>query len=185
MTKRVLWMWMAGFLALGATPALAAGNAHGKGAWEITLTSDFDQVFSPSIAYYVIDNLALTVVASYAQEEQDDGTSKVDITDTAFGAGVEYNIPMGGAIVPFVGASLQYFSEDHDESGGTLNDEEFNGTAIEVDAGVKFMVNDRSSVNFLLSYLMGTVEPTIGGSSQDDVDITDMSVGVGYSIYFP
>jgi outer membrane protein W len=184
MTKRVLWMLMAGFLALGAAPALAAGDAHGKGAWEITLTSDFGPGFSPSIAYYLIDNLALTVSASYAQDEFDDGTDKVDVTDTSAGVGVEYNIPMGGAVVPFVGASLQYISEDHDETG-TINDEDFNATAIEVDAGVKFMVNDRSSVNFLVSYLMGTLESTTAGSANSDVDITDVSLGLGYSLYFP
>jgi hypothetical protein len=180
MTKRVLWMWMAGFLALGATPALAAGTAHGQGAWEITLSSDFGSHsgFAPSVGYYIIDNLALTVVGMYSTGEQDDGTTTVDITETAYGVGVEYNFPTGTAIIPVLGASLQYFNEELDAGAGTV---ENSGTAIEVDAGAKFMVGERSSVNLLLSYLTGTLEET----GNPDIDETDLSLVLGYSIYFP
>jgi hypothetical protein len=181
MTKRVLWMWMAGFLALGATPAMAAGGAHGKGAWEITLNSDLGDhhpVFVPKIGYYVIDNLALTVIASYAQGEEDDGTTTTDITQTTMGAGVEYNFPTGGSIIPVLGATLQYFNEEHDDGATTTED---SGTAIEVEGGVKFMVGERSSVNLLLAYLTGTLE----SSGSPDTDVTDLMLRVGYSIYFP
>jgi hypothetical protein len=46
------------------------------------------------------------------------------------------------------------------------------------------MVNERSSVNILLSYLTGTLESTVGGATGPDADITDVSLGLGYSLYF-
>jgi hypothetical protein len=183
MTKQSLWMWMAGFLVLAATPALAAEGAHGQGSWEVTLTSDFDQGFSPSVGYYLADNLALTVQATYSQSEIDVAGATTDVTETALGAGLVFNVPTGGPVVPFVGVSLEYLSQEED-APGVINDLELSGPAIEVEGGVKFMVNERSSVNILLSYLTGTLESTIGGATGPDADVTDVLLGLGYSLYF-
>jgi hypothetical protein len=172
---------MVGFLVLAATPALAAEGAHGQGSWEVTLTSDFDQGFSPSIGYYIIDNLALTVLASYSQTEVEQAGAKTDVTDTSFGAGVAFNVPTGGPVVPFVGVSLQYFNEEIDDAGVI---DELGGPAIEVTGGVKFMVNERSSFNILLSYLTGTLDSTTSGTADPDIDVTDVTLGLGYSLYF-
>jgi hypothetical protein len=174
---------MVGFLVLAATPALAAEGAHGKGSWEVTLTSDFDQGFSPSIGYYIADNLALTVQATHSQNEIDVAGATTDITHTALGAGLVFNVPTGGPVVPFVGVLLQYAREE-DDAPGVINDLELSGPAIEVEGGVKFMVNERSSVNILLSYLTGTLESTVGGATGPDADVTDVSLGLGYSLYF-
>ena len=181
MTKQSLWIWMAGFLVLATTPALAAEGAHGQGSWEVTLTSDFDQGFSPSIGYYIIDNLALTVLASYSQTEIEQAGAKTDVTDTSFGAGVAFNVPTGGPVVPFVGVSLQYFNEEIDDAGVI---DELGGPAIEVTGGVKFMVNERSSFNILFSYLTGTLDSTTSGTVDPDIDVTDVTLGLGYSLYF-
>lgn len=183
MRKRSLWMWMTGFMLLAAPPALAAEGAHGQGSWEVTLTSDFDQGFAPSIGYYLADNLVLTVQATYAQDEIDISGATTDITHTAFGAGLEFNVPTGGPVVPFVGVSLLYASEEED-APGVIDDIELSGPAIEVEGGVKFMVNDRSSVNVLVSYLTGTLESTVAGATGPDADVTDVSLGLGYSLYF-
>jgi len=173
---------MVGFLVLAATPALAAEGAHGQGSWEVTLTSDFDQGFSPSIGYYIIDNLALTVLASYSQTEVEQAGAKTDVTDTSFGAGVAFNVPTGGPVVPFVGLSLQYLNEEIDDAGVI---DELGGPAIEVTGGVKFMVNERSSFNILLSYLTGTLDSTTGGTANPDIDRYGCNAWVGLLALLP
>lgn len=184
MIKRALWLGLVGLMISAATPGLAAEGAHGEGAWEISLTSDFDQGFSPSVAYYVINNLALTVQGRYAKAEEDEsGVGTTDVTHTSFGAGLEYNIPTGSAIVPFLGIVWLYGSEDEDASG-TANDHEANFSALEYEGGVKLMIGERSSVNLIVSYLTGSRESTTGGAADPDIDVTDLSLGLGYSLYF-
>jgi len=174
-------MWIAGLLALAATPALAAEGAHGKGSWEVTLTSDSDLAFSPSIAYYIIDNLALTVLASYSNLELEQSGTKADVTDSSYGAGLEFDVPAGGPVVPFVSISLLYFNEKTDNAGVI---DELGGPAVDVTGGVKFMVNERSSFNVLLSYMTGTLDSTTSGAADPDIDINNVAFGLGYSLYF-
>jgi hypothetical protein len=185
MTKRSLWMWMVGFLLLAATPALAAGGAHDQGSWELALNSDFDQGFSPAIAYYIADNLALITQAAYSQDEIDVSGTTLDTTQTSFGAGLEFNIPTGGPVVPFVGVLLVYASQEEDASGGVIGDLEVSGPVTQINAGLKLMANERSSVNIFVSYLTGSLESTIDGATGPDADVTGVSAGLGFSLYFP
>lgn len=172
-----------------ASTSSSSAGLRGRGSARsrllgLTLSSDFDQGFSPSVAYYLVDNLALIAQATYSQREFDISGSTVDTTHTAFGAGLEFNIPTGGPVVPFVGVALLYASEEED-SPGTVDDIEVSGPATEIDAGVKFMVNERSSVNIFVSYLTGSLESTIAGSTGPDADVTEVSGGLGFSLYFP
>lgn len=184
MIKQSLWMGTVGLWLLAAAPTWAAEGAHRQGTWEVTLTSDFDEGFSPSIGYYLVDNLVLSVLATYAQNEVDVSGITTDVTETAFGAGLEFNIPTAGPVVPVVGVSFLYVSQEEDLPG-VIDDLELSGPTIQVEGGLKFAVNERSSVNLLVFYTTGTLESTVAGAAGPDADVTDVSVGLGYSIYFP
>jgi hypothetical protein len=182
MIRPSLSLWIAGLVLLAGSPSFAAGGAHDQGSWELGLNSNFDQGFSPSIAYYIADNIALFTQAAYSQSEFEQSGATADRTQMSFGGGLEFNVPTGGPIVPFLGILLLYTSEEID-NGGVID--ELGGPATSIQGGLKLMVGKRSSVNVLASYLTGSLDSTNGGVTEPDIDVTDVSFALGFSLYFP
>jgi hypothetical protein len=163
------------------TPVLAAEQPFQQGTWELSLTSEFDPIFDPSVGYYVVDNLAITVDASYGKTESEVSSAKDTSTTQAVGVGFDVNIPTGTIVVPLISFGVQYFGTEEDDGVDVI---ELSGPAMTVGGGLRLLVGERSSVNLGVAYSKGTLESTLNGTPGADVDVTDLAGFVGYSLYF-
>jgi len=163
------------------TPVLAAEQPFQQGTWELSLTSDFDPTYDPSLGYYVVDNLAVTVDASYGKTETEVSSVKDTSTTQAFGLSLDVNLPTGTFVVPLMSFGVQYLNTEQDDGIDVI---ELSGPAMKVGGGLKLLVGERGSVNLGVAYVTGTLDSTVNGASGADVDVTDLAGFVGYSLYF-
>jgi len=165
-----------------ATPALAAEQPFQQRTWELTLESDFDNGFVPRIGYYVMDNLAVSALAMFDKSELKISGVKDTTTEQRLGLGLDFNIPTGTNVVPFVGVAVEYINLEEDD--GVTPVIKVSGPAVDISGGVKILVGARGSVNLGLNYTTATLDSTVGGVSGPDTDVNDFSGTVGYSLYF-
>lgn len=184
---------------LVASSAFAAGI--GKGAKEIgafgsisDTTMEFDGAESESLSatvqanfgYFVTDGLQVggAVFNQQSKDEFTSGgtTSESETSTMGLDGFAKYHFyKKGQTVVPYVGAQLGYVSSTTTDDEGNESD----GTAISYGAmgGAKFFVSESVSFNAELNYKLYELDFDFGGTTAT-ADVTDLSVLLGFSVYF-
>ena len=156
------------------------------GTWELSLhTSASDIDISPSIGYFILDNVEAIVHIDYSKITYDfpTGDNDVDSTNYMFEAGVLYNIPITAniepAIVPFIIGEITYFRQKEDVENSTTLDSTFDGFGIDAGLGIRFLVGKIASIN--TSFMFGVADLDVDDSS---VDVTGYGFDISYSLFF-
>ncbi|MEO5657173.1 MAG: hypothetical protein ABIO65_07605 [Nitrospiria bacterium] len=168
-----------------AVPAFAESPRE-QGGWELRLSSDTVNDFTPQIAYYLADNLSAVLHIAYDNIEAKIGTASDETKEFDFGVGLELNFGTSASrVVPFVGASLAYVRfEETDTTVFPTERTEISGPAFGLEGGLKFMVGERASVNVSALYSTGTFSQEFDGVAAADLELTRVGARLGYSLYF-
>ncbi|MBC8754781.1 porin family protein [Kordia sp. YSTF-M3] len=171
-----------------------------KGKWVISgstsisyattnLTLEFDgeeisddtkgSIFSltPSVGYFVINNLAVGLDLSFASANNDNGTT--DVTTSSFSSilGGTYYFEAGDKFKPFVGLGAGLIST----SSGDDDSLKSNGLALRGKGGLAYFVNQSLSIDFSVLYL------NTNQKNKENSDLvsknSSIAVGLGFSLF--
>ena len=126
-------------------------------------------VFNVDGLYYLMDNLGVGALIQYVNN---DVQGPGDNSSTLIGPVVKFHIPIENNLNAFLRGSIDYISMDVGTDSGT-------GWGGLVGAGLAYFPNDWASVNCGVDYTYGKVD-----FSPPKITATDLSVAVGFSVYF-
>ncbi|MBI5136479.1 MAG: hypothetical protein HZA24_03975 [Nitrospirae bacterium] len=177
--KRVVGVLLALFVMLPA--AAFAGDRFDKGSWRVGVALDsVDSSLTPSIGYFLADNLEIAVhLDSSVATISNPGAADDELESAEVGAVLRYSFPVGGSVVPVIGAGLASYTETEKSAGSTTSDLE--GSLLMLSAGVRFLVGEIGSVDLTLAGAGGTVDDNVAGTSHD---VSVGSFSLSYSLYF-
>ena len=140
--------------------------------------------FAPSIAYFVIDNLAVGLTGNI-----NSGTNKLEngdkyITNTTLIMPTAlYYFPIEGKIRPIVqlAAGLSSHTEKSVPKTGADTNSSAAGLAFNIGAGVSYFVKENISINFGLSY---TLVSLTSGDNKSKMEQGNFGANIGLAIYF-
>jgi len=205
MTKTLTALTLTTALAALASPALAQSKGDftlGFGLGWVNPTDSFsttvpgqlraDEDIRPTLTfeYFVADNLGIEVLAAAPFEHKVELQGAGDVVALKHlppTVSLQYHIPTGGVVTPFVGAGINY-TTFWDENGiGALA-----GTPVSLDdswgialhAGVDFKVSDRGAVRADVRWINIETDATVGGAPIGKVKIDPVVVGVSYILSF-
>ena len=151
----------------------------GQSLGDVTQTS-----FSvmPTIGYFVIDNLAIGLSATYTSTTQKDHGDKYTMSSAMILPSALYYFPVSGNLRPLVQAGAGFMST---VSKGNNNYDSYNqkisGLAINFGGGASYFINENVSLNFGLSYTMANLK------NSDDSDFVqnqgNFAGNVGLSVF--
>ncbi|QHI36075.1 hypothetical protein IMCC3317_14280 [Kordia antarctica] len=133
--------------------------------------------FTPSVGYFVINNLAVGLDLSFSSAKNDDGTT--DVTTSSFSSilGGTYYFEAGDKFKPFVGLGAGLIST----SSGDDDVLKSNGLALRGKGGVAYFVNESLSVDFSVLYL------NTNQKNKENNDLvsknSSLAVGLGFSLF--
>ncbi len=143
--------------------------------------------FTPSVAYFVIENLSLGLELGYSSQKQENADSEFKTNTLGIFAGGNYFIETGSEnLRPFVGLSAglssakSTFSIDNGFTNDEMTDKSSGFTYI-VRGGLSYFINQNVSVDFLLRYLSANLKD--GDNSDFVVKDRSIGVGLGFSIF--
>lgn len=135
---------------------------------------------SPSVGYFVIDNLAVGLSAAFQSYKDKTGNDDWSDPSTAFAIMpfATYYIPLQGQVRPFVGVGGGFggVSEGDDDA------DKFSGLALGGNAGVAIFLNDKISLDLGAQY----IHTNYKNKDDNDWRLKTGSIGamVGFSVYF-
>lgn len=161
---------VSGKTGLDFTSTKFQGYYDGEKVGDSEKTSNFS--FTPSVGYFVIDNLAVGLGLSLDLSKDED-----DDTQTTFAVtpGVTYYFPLDGMIKPFLGANVG-FASSTTKSGSTK--EKTSGLTFGGGAGVAFFLKDNVSLDLGLGYQQVNLK------DDDDKKAMIKAGGIGASLGF-
>lgn len=136
-------------------------------------------VFSltPSVGYFVINNLAVGLDLSFASTNNDNGTT--DVTTSSFSSiiGGTYYFEAGDKFKPFVGLGAGLITT----SSGDDDALKSNGLALRGRGGLAYFVNQSLSIDFSVLYL------NTNQKNKENSDLvsknSSIAVGLGFSLF--
>lgn len=141
---------------------------------------------TPSIGYFVINNLAIGLSANFSTSTQKNLGSKYTNKSTMILPSALYYFPVAGNLRPLVqvGAGIMSTVSEGDFSSPFYESykQETSGLAINFGGGAAYFINENVSLNFGLSYTMANLKH---GDDSDFVQKQGNFAGnVGLSVYF-
>jgi outer membrane protein len=133
--------------------------------------------FTPSVGYFVINNLAVGLDLSFASTNNDNGTT--DVTTSSFSSilGGTYYFEAGDKFKPFIGLGAGIIST----SSGDDDTLKSSGLVLRGKGGLAYFVNQSLSIDFSVLYL---------NTSQKNKENSDLvsknssiAVGLGFSLF--
>lgn len=173
-----------GTICIGGTTTIQTGMAGNSYNYDGKLLFDSQQSFfaiTPSAGYFVIDNLASGLIASFLYNSQTT-SSDVKIVESSFHIGpyVKYYFETGN-IKPFAYIDGGYASKNELSREGDQGQREYSGYRISAGGGASWFINKNFSFDALLLY------QRLGLSYLNDNKLTSTSNGflfqLGISIY--
>mgnify|MGYP003582070815 CR=1 FL=1 len=147
--------------------------------------SDFDEKvnkfsIAPSVGYFVIDNLAVGLSASYQTEKYKEGSDNWDDPISVYMVGpfVTYIFPLQGMVKPFIGgiggiAGASYGPDDEDKQSGVI----YGGNA-----GVALFLNKNISLDLGGQYIKSNFRNN--GDNKYQSKSGNFAATVGFSLFF-
>lgn len=161
------------------------GEFEGEEVGDETTVNLF--TLTPSVGYFVIDNLSLNVEVGYSSQKQENDISEFKTNTLGLFLGGNYFFETGSEkFKPFVGLSgglssaktTINFDNGFDPQEST---DESSGFTYVVRGGLSYFINQNVSVDFLLRYLSANLED--GDDSDFVVKDRSFGVGLGFSIF--
>jgi outer membrane protein len=154
------------------------GETQGKGT-----ISSFS--FVPSIAYFVIDNLAIGLNSTFTSSSNKSESGNKDITTSIlFIPTAIYYFSMEGNIRPFaqLGVGLSSQSNKYVPKSGNDDKTSASGLATNFGGGFAYFIKENISLNFGLSYTL--VSLTDGDDNKSKMKEGNFGSNLGLAIYF-
>ncbi len=132
---------------------------------------------TPSVGYFVINNLAVGLDLSFASTNNDNGTT--DVTTSSFSSilGGTYYFEAGDKFKPFVGLGAGLITT----SSGDDDALKSNGLALRGRGGLAYFVNQSLSIDFSVLYL------NTNQKNKENSDLvsknSSIAVGLGFSLF--
>lgn len=166
---------------------LSGSTSISYASTSLTLELDGDEIsdddkrslftLTPSVGYFVIDNLAINLDLSFTSDKIDDGTT--DVTSSVFSSilGGTYYFDAGDNFKPFIGLGAGIITT----SSGDDDSEKSNGLALRGRGGLAYFINDAISVDFSVLYLNTNQK---NKANKDLVSKnSSLGVGLGFSLF--
>ncbi len=140
--------------------------------------------------YFIADNLGIEVLAATPFEHNVDLRGTGDVVSLKHlppTISLQYHIPTGGNVTPFVGAGINYTTFWDEKGIGALA-----GTPVSLDdswgialhAGVDFKVSERGAMRADVRSINIETDATVGGTPIGKVKIDPVIFGVSYILSF-
>lgn len=155
---------------------LEAGNLP-----DVVSQDKYDLTISPAIGYFVLDNFAVALQASYGIN---DGKSGNEMSQFSLIPSVMYYFPVSEIVRPFVQAGAGYVNistKNPLSSGGTAT-QSFNGYTWAGGIGLAFFVKENVSIDLTGQY--ASVNTSFSGDSSIKMDMNGFSGSIGFSLFF-
>ena len=173
-TEKGNWMF-AGSTAISFASTTATPELDGEEG-EDQKTSLFS--VTPTVAYFIMDNLAIGVDLTFTSQKNDDGND--DITTSSFSAipGATYFFEAGDNLKPYIGAGVGVIST----SSGDDDSLKSNGLAIRGKGGLAYFLNESIAIDFSVQYLNTSQK----NKEFDEFKVKNSSIGfgLGFSLFF-
>lgn len=136
---------------------------------------------SPALGYFVIDNLAVTLQASYGINN---GKTHNEIAQFAIMPGIVYYLPTEKNVRPFaqVGGGYVNISSKTPLSSGGFATQSFGGYTLAGGIGLAFFVKDNISIE--LSGQYARINTSYSADSSVKMDMNSFSGSIGFSLFF-
>ncbi|WP_371223527.1 OmpW/AlkL family protein [Roseovarius sp. 2305UL8-3] len=205
MTKTLTALTLTTALAALAAPALAQSKGDFTLGFGLGLVAP-DDSFSTTAAgqlrpnddirptltfeYFIADNLGIEVLAAAPFEHNVELQGAGDVVSLKHlppTISLQYHIPTGGNVKPFVGAGINYTTFWDEKGIGALA-----GTPVSLDdswgialhAGVDFKISDRGAMRADVRWINIETDATVGGNPIGKVKIDPVVLGVSYILSF-
>ena len=177
----------AGIIDFGATFSGGTTTTEYDDAGEANDTTSV--ILAPTVAYFLIDSLALVGQLSVGIVNQDEGGVKVDATGFGLGLGAAYLVNLGALHAgPAVLLRYDTLNAKVDLGPGLKGDFEESGPGATIAAIGKLPVGGGGLINLSLYYTQRMIDQSIdlGPALKSDDSGTDSTIGtsVGFSVYF-
>ncbi len=131
-------------------------------------------VFSvtPSVGYFVIDNLAVGMDLSFTSTKEDDGNNDFTVSSFAVIPSGTYFFEAGDKFKPYVGVGVGLIST----SAGDDDINKSSGLAIRGKGGVAYFLNESIALDFSVQYLNTSQK----NKEESDLVTKNNSIGVGF-----
>ena len=141
----------------------------------------------PTVAfeYFIRDNLGLEVLAAtpFKHALYSSGTYIGATKHLPPTVSLNYHIPTGGKLTPFVGAGINYtvFFQEQSPLGSLKIDDSF-GFALH--AGADFAISDKGAIRADLRYIQIEPDVTLNGTAMGKAKINPLVAGIAYVMKF-
>lgn len=141
----------------------------------------YNLTLSPAIGYFVINDLAVSLQASY---NINNGKMENQMSQFAIMPGVIYYVPTNAVVRPFVQAGGGYvtISTKTPLSSGGFATQSFNGYTWAGGVGLAFFVKDNISIELAGQY--ASVRTSFSGDSSVKMNINGFSGSIGFALFF-
>ncbi|MDO4228426.1 MAG: outer membrane beta-barrel protein [Capnocytophaga sp.] len=155
----------------GKTVTRSDGNKVGD-----VKTSTFK--INPNANYFIIDNLAVGLGLEYTNAKTKSSGTTTTSNYFAIAPNAHYFFPLGGDVVPFVGAKVGFGSLSEGDSD-TLK---YRGLVFGGKAGVAYFLNEGFALTGFLDYDHKSLKQKQNESIKQNIGV--FSVGVGVALFF-
>lgn len=132
----------------------------------------------PSFGYYIIDNLAVGVLANYASTTIKNDGFKDTSSSLALMPFGSYYFPVEGNFRP----AVQFGAGLASTAYGSNDENKFSGFVVNFGGGASYFLNDKIAVDFGLSYTSGTLKNK--ENSDYEIDQNNLAGSIGLSLFF-
>lgn len=169
--------------------APSVSQAQSRGTWDLTLLADpAEGSFNPLVGYFILDNTELAFTGGYSSSRFG-GDFGGDIKTLALEMDILYNayIMENLAFVPLAGAGILKTSD----SFGSSNSHE-DVVYYNVGGGFRYFTNKTGALTIFVFHRYseidsedGEIACPFGCNPNSDGTSIDISVRIGYSLFFP
>ncbi len=136
------------------------------------------QMIDTSISYYFTPNIGLGVLWRYENSETTSRTFSTEVTTNIIGPHLTFNLSLNDKTSLKLKGAVLITSTEFSSSFSTT--EEADGFGWAIQGGLSYFVMESVSFNGGIAYSSLSTEID---STNTDFDVTDLSVGVGVSVY--
>ncbi|MCU4164403.1 outer membrane beta-barrel protein [Carboxylicivirga caseinilyticus] len=139
---------------------------------------------TPSLGYFVIDNLALGLSIDFESTKQKVSSDSYTSNSLLFGPFARYYVGSGN-IKPYIQGDFLFGNQKskYDYSGVNMSGESKNNvSAWDLGVGLGFFLNDFISLDLGLGY--GSITMSDGDNSKDKTIISGVALSGGFAIFF-
>lgn len=132
---------------------------------------------SPSVGYFVINNLAVEFDLAFTSNKIDNGTTETKTSSLMSTLGGTYYFDAGSKIKPFLGLGAGYITTSSGDSDALKS----NGLALTGKGGIAYFISNSISADFFVQYLNSNQKNK--ANSNLESKNSSLALGLGFSLY--